>query len=517
MKFLSLACLCLCSISMACAQGFAPYHVCGNGTEDQVADQLQRVRAYHANPPVLQRDVIQYVPIHFHLVADAAGEGRLPDVRALDQLCDLNAAYAPFDMRFYLRPHPTYGLFNKSINNNSVYNTQSATFTMNSRRHQNAVNVFVTNLVVVGGAGADGSILGFNNQQFDWVVCKKSEISINSGNTGTLPHELGHLFGLPHTFIGYESNPFDGVDDPTWPVAPAISPGGIPTERANGSNCATAADEICDTPEDYNFGLGAGGCAPYTGIAKDPLNMPVDPMENNYMGYFNGCDYAFTPGQGDIMLADLASPQRNYLDNSFVPAATEITVPTDLLVAPVGGTTIAFYDEALLQWNAVPGATYYLVEVDISSFFSPSSGFYQSTIVNTNSALFTELDPNRLYNWRVRPFNEYVTCAGTRNSTFRTPTTSSVANIAELEAWQVAPNPATEQLARVTLLSSAGFEAQLSLWNAAGQQVYRQNGIAIAAGENTLDLSLEGIANGLYFVVLESARGRDVRKLSVLR
>ena len=492
-------------------------NICGNTTADQMEYQIPKILQYNNQVLVSERNEIQYVPIHFHLTADGSGDGRHRDRFVLDQLCDLNEAYAGMDIRFYLNPHPTYGLIDRSINSNTVYNSQTNEFLMNSRRHQHAVNVYVVNEVVVGGGSGGGTVLGFNNNNRDWLVVRKDQI--NGNGNGTLAHEAGHFFSLAHTFLGYESNPFDGVDDPTWPIAPVISPGGTLTERADGSNCQNAADAVCDTPEDYNFGFGANGCEPYNGLAKDPIGADVDPMENNFMSYFIGCDnYEFTPGQSSLVLSDLASSSRNYLDNTFAPAATEITVPDNLLIAPIGGVNIDFYDEAMLQWQAVPGATYYLLEFDISTFFATTS--FQSVIVpaTSTSYLMTSLLPNRNYYWRVRPFNEYVTCAAAKMSTFRTPTTSAVKSIAGLNAWSVYPNPApAEDKAYITVQANNGFKTSVSIVDPAGQTLYEQRDLTVSAGETTLEIPTAGLANGIYFVVLNAEKGRDVRKLTVVK
>ena len=490
--------------------------VCGNTTAEQVEHLIPRVRLYNEQVAVSERNSIQYVPIYFHLVADANGEGRHKERFVLDQLCDMNEAYASIDIRFYLKPHPTYGLIDQSINSNSVYTTQTNESLMNNRRHQNAINVFAVNEVAVG-VGGTGTVLGYNNSFRDWLVCRKDQI--NGNGNGTLAHETGHFFALSHTFVGYESNPFDGVNDPTWPIAPAISPGGPFTERANGTNCQTAADEICDTPEDYNFGYANGNCEPYNGLAKDPLNAAVDPMENNFMSYFLNCsNFEFTPGQASVVLSDLSSSERNYLDNTFTPEATSITVPNNLLVTPIGNAMQPTYDEVFLQWQAVPGATYYLLEFDISAFFATPN--FQSVMVpaTTTSLLYTSLLPGKLYHWRVRPFNEYVACDLSQKSTFRTPTTSAVKSIEGLEAWNVYPNPAVSgDVAYVAVKTIAGFDARVSIVNPAGQLVYEQNNVVISGGETTLELPLDGLASGVYFVVLDAQNGRDVRKLTVLK
>ena len=95
----------------------------------------------------------------------------------------------------------------------------------------------------------------------------------------------------------------------------------------------------------------------------------------------------FTAQQQSAILADLASANRNYLDNNFSPVATEINTPEDLLISPDPGATVPYYDEVLVEWKDLPEATYYLLEFDIVSTFS--TPFAQSFMVNTNSKLVT--------------------------------------------------------------------------------------------------------------------------------
>lgn len=493
--------------------------ICGNAQ-----DQLEILPRLRENKLVMEamraaaqdRGDIKYVPIHFHLVGDASGAGKHKEVKVLEQLCALNAAYLPVGIQFYLSEHPTYGLFDKSINNDNVYSTQTNSLLMNLRRHNNAVNVYVVE-TPVSGNNQPGITLAYYNPGQDWIVSRKTEINGTQPNS-TLPHEMGHLFSLPHTFFGYESNSFD-ASDAGWPNAPAMAPngGGVTTERQNGTNCATAADEICDTPPDYNFGFIASSCANYTGGAKDPLGIVVDPMENNYMSYFNNCSaYAFTQDQMDIINADLDSPTRNYLDNTFSPVATDITTPADLLVAPANGTTQPYYNNVLLEWQAVPGATHYLVDIDIVSTFG--TNFSQTFIETGTTKLLTNLSPTKTYYWRVKPFNYYVGCAAFKTRNFKTPATAlSTLDIEGLSAWQISPNPVSGEIAHLNIVAENGFEASVRVTDAAGRTVSIQHNLSIPQGESSVEIQTAGLANGLYFVSLESGNGRDVRKLSVVR
>lgn len=485
--------------------------VCGTTIADQqLMDEL--MPAGELVPVASERSAVQYVPIHFHLVADSDGNGRHKITRALDQLCDLNAAYEPNDMRYFLRPHPTYGLFDKSINSDNVYSNQSNTFTMNNRRLNNAVNVYVTNIADSGNPNPIGIVLAYYSPTNDWVVSRKDQI--NGTGNGTIPHEVGHFFSLRHTFFGWESAPFQ-PGSAGWPIAPSVSPGGIPTEKMDGSNCTTAGDYICDTPPDYNFGLLVSNCQ-YNGGAKDPMGVLVDPMENNYMGYFSDCDYEFTPGQFSQVTTNLNSASRNYLDNTFTPAAETIVTPEELLTLPAVGDTVDFYNTVYFEWQSVAGATYYLFELDINSTYtSPLS----QEIVSTGTSLtLTNLQANRTYYWRVRPFNEYYTCNGAKQRTFRTPGVSGTDNIAGLAGWVVAPNPLTAgQTARVAVKADQAFDANMTVYDLAGRTVYQQTGLQFPAGDSTLQLALDNAPNGMYYIVLENANGRAARKLIISR
>jgi hypothetical protein len=223
---------------------------CGTSYEDQLTllPRLETNKNMVEAGMVADRNAVQYVPIHIHLVGDNAGEGKLRVSKVLDQICALNAQYAPLEIRFYLSPHPSVGntLFNPNINNDNVYAIQTNSTLMNQRRHPRAVNVFAVDEPVSGNTPQPGTITqAYYSPARDWVVMRNSEFTSAIRN-GVLAHEIGHFFSLPHTFFGYETNPFNSTDA-TWPKAPVLSPGGQATERQNGTNCTTAGDRFCDT------------------------------------------------------------------------------------------------------------------------------------------------------------------------------------------------------------------------------------------------------------------------------
>jgi len=93
----------------------------------------------------------------------------------------------------------------------------------------------------------------------------------------TFPHEMGHFFGLHHTF---ETN--------------------LGIELVNGSNCSTTGDLICDTPADPDGGT-SNDCqlSPYTQDANGDWYVP---HIGNIMSYYSdGCSCSFTPQQYNRM------------------------------------------------------------------------------------------------------------------------------------------------------------------------------------------------------------------------
>lgn len=115
----------------------------------------------------------------------------------------------------------------------------------------------------------------------------------SSAGDHSLTHEMGHFFGLHHTF---ETDFGD--------------------ELVDGSNCESTGDLICDTAADPDPDGNANadqGCA-YTGATTlDANNEWYIPPVDNYMSYYpQDCTCRFTPQQFNRMLEQYHQ-LRNYL------------------------------------------------------------------------------------------------------------------------------------------------------------------------------------------------------------
>lgn len=126
---------------------------------------------------------------------------------------------------------------------------------------------------------------------------KKDLLVIENADLMDFPvtlHQLGHYFGLPHTF-----------DEVLLPAVPAASPpppaGVVSQEYADGSNCATHGDRFCDTDAD-----------PRSGAPKDGMNTYYIPPGDNIMSYYYASRCRFTTEQYNYM-ADVIQNKRLYL------------------------------------------------------------------------------------------------------------------------------------------------------------------------------------------------------------
>ena len=464
--------------------------------ESEIPLQQARLRRnVDALPAAAQRS-ITYVPLRFHLVGETGGTGRIKMRRVLDQLCSVNDYFLDGDIQFYL-----YGadLFGTSINSSLVYDDPlepASSLIMQTHKEPAAINIFNVGANDWDSPFGDGG--AYYSPLQNWIVLARGTES--DGYIHLVTHELGHYFSLLHPFFSW-GVPFSPLS-PGWPQAPD-SIGGIPVELMDGSNCSVAGDMICDTPPDYLFSN--FDCAPYTGGALDPNGVLVDPMENNLMGYFFGCtDYQFTPGQFAVMNADLASPDQANLDLNFTPVATEIITPPDLLVSPPPSFYFPGNTNIQLDWLDVAGATHYLVELDlVPSYTTPLSLEY----ITTESQLLVPqaLSPNKIYHWRVRPFNAYVGCAEMMDGVFRTgPAATSVQTLADGSLLEASPNPVSaEQSVQIRLSLVRPAVCKLGIIDASGR-LLSEEVRQMPQGDSVWPVSADQLASGINWLRLEA-------------
>jgi hypothetical protein len=300
------------------------------------------------------------LPVVFTFVrpASAAGQPLTPRQKdaAFRNLFWLERAYRRGNLSFFVAGLNT--LDNDADANREWYSGYDGSLTQ--RLPKNAINVVVVPKVGIGFAG-----FAFypGAGQYSNVVVVGADYMPYQDNL--VSHEMGHYFNLLHTHEGGN-------------------------ELANGSNCTTEGDYVCDTPADpYDKpGASSTGCA-YTGTATDASGQPYAPDLKNLMGYWHtrGCQTDhFSPGQleraytGYQYRANNPGSTENRYD--FSAPASE-AAPTNLRVGThVPGTRQV---NLLAEWNMpTTAASQVLLERAASpdgpwipiDFFYPTPGLF---------------------------------------------------------------------------------------------------------------------------------------------
>lgn len=484
---------------------------CGMSPED-VAELnvrlLQNLEALRNNPNPLEFRTVRNVPLTFHMVANTDASGRVAELDVFEQLCALNEDYAGMDIQFYIKKL-------NYINNSTVHQTHANAFPfMQFQRDLGSVNIWIVQDATPAGDGL-GTTLGYYSPGFDWIVMRKDEI----GDGASLSHELGHYFSLDHPFNGWDFEPYDPAIHGT--PAPATSPGGVPTEKQDGSNCATAGDYLCDTAPDYNLGFGWPNCN-YTGGAKDPMNVVIDPDEKLFMGYFLNCpraEYYFSSQQQQLINQDLSTRATLPIGNirRVILSSTfnfQVITQVPQLVYPINNEVTPGYNSVTFTWNGVPGSDAFILEVSRLPNMSVLS--YTDLVFGTSKTV-TNLQADKSYYWRIKPLNYYYACAPfTATGLFKTGTATSINDLPFVSEWSVSPNPVADgaQLF-VNVESSQLFNSEIALYSATGQAVKVMNNQAIVPGKNSIVVPVNDLQAGVYFLSLQTTEGRLTQRVVV--
>ena len=459
---------------------------CGVSIDNQLLAESLHPNDFRGDMSKLRVDVT-YIPIKFHLTANDDGSGRIETIHVLNQLCILNRDYAASNIVFYIYDGFSY------INQTNIYQAAGSNRNaVQSKKSNKAVNIFITQNADLDNTTSGGTTLGFYNPQGDYVIVRKQELT---GKTNTLSHEVGHFLSLRHTFYGWEGVPYDrNVHGDT--ITFTTVPGGIanvPVELADGSNCDIAADMICDTPPDYNFGLTAPNCS-FSTVVYDRNRNRVYPMKENQMGYFQNCDtFKFTEGQTNRMLTNFNSSSRSYIRSSYIPNQNEITdVP--VLIAPLDAEKLSAYENIKLDWDDMTNASKYLVEIKgLNQYFS--------AIVSVSEYTIPALKKNNRYSWTVKPFNDGNGCATVTTSTFTTGNgTTSTYDISELKNITIVPNPVTDgSNINISLQIDNAVKAEFKIISLLGQ-IITTTSHSLDFGQNSISMDTKDLKSGVYML-----------------
>lgn len=482
----------------------AQIHVCGVTISDQTQAEEIFARGKIDKNYVTQRGDKLYIPLKFHIVTDNNGKGGPSYQTLLNQLARLNNDYSKFNFVFYLKDNYN---FNVIKNNNILTAPRDNEDLMETFKDPKAVNVFVVKTIGSSGVGT-GIVLGYYSPSKDFLVIQEAE-AVNQ--TNTLSHEAGHFFNLRHTFFGWEANPYDEKEHGN-PCVYSVAPGtNVQVERVNKSNCKVAADLLCDTPPDFNFGLTVNGCV-WSKTIRDINGDTIVPMKNNQMSYFSDCpDFTFTADQETRMRSNYANTLRNYLKSSYLPVTD--TLPMELpTVTPIKNQKFDVYTSAYFEWADQKASTYLL---EIKNTSNPLET-YTFWVQGANSYTVTSLLPNKNYFWTVRAFHDGYTNTLTSTAIlFKTGNLMVNTNdIPGIESIEVYPNPVLQnQVSNLVIQATNSDDVNITLMDASSKMLSKKN-VKITQGKNQIELD-QISTSGVYLIKIDTNKGSVTKKIFV--
>lgn len=239
-------------------------------SQNDFANYIARVQSVSSLLPhdtCLNREL----SVVFHIVLDSNRQTGVIPADMDTCISKLNRAWKPICMAFK----------KCSVNYVSDYNynqwkdvLHEPTFSSNYYVDKTIDIVLVESIITPGGAAGYADLMGH-------IVLKKNSL------LGTVPiHEMGHLFGLQHTFAEISTQ----------------SDMGPSSELVVRSNCTTKGDGFCDTEADpYPNGKVPGAPCGFQPGPKDANNNYYTPPLDNYMTYFKACNCRFTQEQYNFM------------------------------------------------------------------------------------------------------------------------------------------------------------------------------------------------------------------------
>lgn len=462
------------------------------------------LKKYQVNPDIYEKggDTLLYVPITVHLLGSDEGAGHLKLNRLLAAFCRLNQDFEQAGIQFFQEGAVHYI-------NNSAWNEHPDIPTgvemMFANNVENTLNVYFLD-DPAGNAGY--------NLNYAGIALREDYAGPDSH---TWAHEVGHALSVQHPFLGWEggvshdgSVPHD-YNDPApvyvtydytlfkniyYPDTLIIDTALV--ELVDGSNCQVAADGFCDTSPDYLYSRWNCDINNLSGtVQTDPTGATFRSDGTLIMNYGNDvCQNRFTAEQIAAMRAFLIDQRPQWLYDPTPPQNLTQSVATP--VYPVNDELVN-YQGIQLNWNAVPGAVSYLVQLATGSGF-PESGLKEFVTTDTTLNL-DDLLINRRYYWRVKPFNRYHFCepvSGT--AVFRSAQVVSAPQLAGIEKWILYPNPAGESRnLRLNATLQKNMPLRYRVQDAAGRVVFQRH-TTLYAGEQDFPLGLPELPRGVYWI-----------------
>lgn len=493
-------------------------HTCGTHISLEQANYInQELEKYRKRNRYNQKSSETFnIPIQIHLVKNSSGnmgldysdgdddgitneQITLADIEA--SINTLNAYYSNANIQFYQCSSP-----NEIIDNDLFGYTFDSELALSAYKVPNVINLFYVDYIQVGSGYWWGYTYAPWNPNYtaeeyqdDLLV-----LAYSSVHNYTLPHEMGHFFGVFHTH-GLE-NASCGTYEL---VGASLDAAGnlYPDPNVSGSNCGTTGDYICDTPADPNLG---GGCwevwpddcnyywqqAVYPDSPVDANGFDYMPLTNNIMSYVTGgCSNSFTDGQYERIL-EVYHVFRDYLTgdgcdplNSECPYNIDLDFYYFSNISFEANTSISSSNIILPINNPTDHVLY-----DAGEYITLTPGFHAQ-----EGCHFTALIDG---------------CGGAFKASEQQPITDATISDFDLSAF---PNPLNDQ-ATITYTLDEAATVSLIVRDLAGKVVVElANGIKQESGSYQHSLDASQLSSGMYIYSLQVDGEINSKKLMIAR
>jgi len=469
---------------------------CGTSPEDFniLTQRLLHERQSSTNPIRLRTD-LKWIPIQFHVVTNSDQTNRADVMEIYDLVCELNMIFMNYDIQFFIADDFNF-IASTDANNSQAEDSIQDLFI--SQKDSNAINIFVVKTI-------DGGYLGKYEVDIDGIILDRNEA--NDNGALLLSHLLGHFFNLLPTYHGWE-NEFYNPTIHGFPP-PEISPSGVPTEKMDSSNCMDAGDFICDTKPNYTALWGLNNCEINFTI-YDPDSVLLEPDVDNFMSGTLDCNPIYTSEQQVIIHTNLMTRD---LAIDISPDVSPFSNPPNLL-SPINGEITPAYNIVGLDWEDVPDATSYIVEVDRTSnfTFAPKIKF----VTGGSYVEFEDIfEPDEIYYWRVKALKDGNVCGEVLGSQFKTGLVSNTNRVDKISNFDVFPNPLNgEKYLNIEMETNQEFNAKIKIYNITNQIIQERN-VYFDFGKTNFKLNIEDLTAGIYIVSIETKSGFLNKKIAV--
>ncbi|WP_236980004.1 T9SS type A sorting domain-containing protein [Membranihabitans maritimus] len=434
-------------------------------------------------------NTVLFYPIKVFSVGNDNGDGHMNALDIRESLCTLNEDFSSLNIQFYLSGEIS------RINNDDYYehDLSDGYEMMRNFNNRNAFNIYIVE-------SPNGNCGYFNTSNPAVAVSK----DCFAGGTHTLTHEMGHFFGLSHTFYGWENRTYNADNVPrTLRIRGRDT---LYTETVAGKHCENASDGFCDTPPDYiseRWNCDQDGLSLDSYIDPNGEEFKVD--AKNFMSYsFNRCQEYFSEEQKAEMLSILEGEYEN-LQYEFVPGET---LSGDIInaISPDENSDIN-YDQVRLQWEPIPGVQEYIIQISRFNGVLFNNGL---TVNLTTDGNQVDVDPNDLrldtrYYWRIVPVNSFTFCTEpSQEYSFITREQTNIHQLPDGDKINIFPNilSSGEQFINIKYELNSTKEFDLQLFDLQGKLL--QSKSEKITGDFHSRLEVYDLSSGMYVLTIRN-------------